>query len=195
MTKHLYRLAHLLQESLRQGAGSPPSKDWVQSVPRMYLNAWSALFLWDQIGKPITRITDEQEAALLEGLPPDLDLASAPLFHSALAIQMPERKYWFVIARHDAQAPIFVAQDQMWTFPASMITYASNCCDGDLMSGYINLRDRPTPSHLQLIPGFALSSDGTYHSLAEAEIAEHDYRLALALSALYRGAFPWPKNS
>jgi hypothetical protein len=153
----------------------------------MHLDAWATLLQWHESGEPITRITDEQETALLEGLPPDLDLARAPLSHSALAIQMPERKYWFVIARHEAQDPIFVAQDQMWAYPAPMITYVSNCHDGGLMSGYINLRDQPTPSHLQLIPGFALSSDGTCHRLSEAEIAEDDYRLALALSALYRG--------
>lgn len=186
MTKHLYRLAHALQETLRKSAGSPPAKNWVQSVPRMHLDAWATLFRWNQIGEPITRITEEQESALLEGLPPDLDLARTPLSQPALAIQMPERKYWFVIARHEAKEPIVVHGEQMWAFQNPIITYVSNCHDGLLMSGYVNLGDQPTPAHLRLYPGFALKSDGSCQPLAEAEITEDDYRLALALSAFYR---------
>lgn len=191
MTKHLYRLATNLQRSLLAVAGdSAPPINWGALAPRVMIDAWATLSRWNASGEAITRITDEQESAILaDPLPPNLPLATVPIRHGALACQLPALTDWIVIARHaPAPARVTVRHPHGWDYAQPVLTYIANCGDkpDSIASGFVNLIDQPTPAALSLIPGRTIRADGSIPRLSEADITEEDYRLSLAIAALYR---------
>ena len=139
----------------------------------------------------MTRITEEMEDRLTcKPLPPDLPLATVPLRRQALACQLPEPGQWIVIARHAAEQPIQVYEALAWAERSPMLTYCASGASGHpdaLRAGYINLRDQPTPAHLQLYKGTVTdqATDQPHHALTDADLITDDYLLTLALSALY----------
>lgn len=188
MTKHLYRHSTRLQEQLL-GAALLHGPEWPRHTPRIYLDAWASLWRWHLAGEHVIRLTEEMEQDLLaRPLPPDLPLATAPLQHEALAIQLPDPGQWIVIARHPAKQPIQVQGDVAWVELSPMLTYCASGSSRDaLHSGYHNLRDQPTPAALQLAPGIVtdIATDITARPLNDVDILTDDYALTLALHVLY----------
>lgn len=183
MTRDLYALAARLQDQLLRASASLPPDTWAKEVPRVMVDAWATLSRWHQHGERVWRITPaaaDETADML--LPPDLALATARTRGEAVAYQLPERSEWIVIARH-APAPCTVTvrgPDVGWAYAQPVLTYCTELADGALAAGYYNLIDQPTPARLELRPGTTLGLT-TLRALSAADIAEDEYRVALAL--------------
>jgi hypothetical protein len=102
-----------------------------------------------------------------------------------VAVQLPDRDDWIVVARLLPSDIIVVHGSQTWAYAQPVITYVANSGTG-IAAGYIGLHDQPTLAHLHLVPGTFAQKHGTITPLTEADITEDDYRLAIALSVLYR---------
>lgn len=183
--KALYAYAQSLQPALlkaHQEAKDPAR--WVESAPRVMLDAWATLEAWHRHGERVWRITPaaaDETADML--LPPSLDLATAPTRGAAVAYQLPDRAEWIVLARH-APAPAAVTvlgPDIGWAYRQPVLTYCTEV-RGGLASGYYSLADYPTAGALPdlIRPGSSLTIRGA-RLLGEAETAEESARVALAL--------------
>lgn len=187
MRKQAHQLARGLQQQL-QAALASHGAAWTQHVPQVSLDAWTALVAWHQAGEPVTRLTDEAEDAILaQPLPADLPLATARVRRGgAIAVIMPERSLWIILARLAAQQPVPV-QDG-WTLGRrqAILAYVRNDPDSrGIAAGYYSLEDHLTLGSLHLRPGTTLRADGTTRPLGEADTADDDYRVLLALHQLY----------
>ena len=190
MTKHLYRIATSVQEQLLGAALLSPASEWPKQVSRVQLDAWATLWRWHAIGEPITRITPEAEDAMLDQpLPPDLPLATARTRSEALAVQLPDPREWIVIARHPGNATIIVQSQHCYGYAQPLLTYCASSARGSesgYTSGYINLIDQPTIGDVRLYAGTITDAfTERQQALTEAEITDDDYRLAIAIHALY----------
>lgn len=176
MTKHLYHHANTLQR-LIVAAGGPVK------APRVAIDGWATLWLWHRHGEAVWRISAEQAERLLdEPLPPDLPLATAPTRGRAVAYQLPERREWVVLARHEAKAaiPIYAGLEPI-AYDRPTLTYITETDDG-LDTGYYSLIDQPTPAALSLRPGYGL----LLGRLTQVDISEVDYRVSLAIAQHFR---------
>ncbi len=192
MTKHLYSLSARLQEQLLGAAMLYPQDEWARHAPRVQIDAWATLWRWHVTGEQIVRLTDEAEGAILaRPLPVDLLLSTAPLRHESLALQLPDRSEWIVIARHaPAPAVIPVYGPHTWAYAQPLLTYVASSPRGTpegIASGYVNLIDQPTPRDLRLIPGTVtdIATERVASHLTEADVVREDYHLALAIHALF----------
>lgn len=190
MTKHLYRIATSVQEQLLGAALLYPPAEWPKHVPRVQLDAWSTLWRWHAIGAPITRITPEAEDAMLDKpMPPDLPLATARTRSEALAVQLPDPSEWLVIARHPANATIIVQSQHCYGYAQPLLTYCGSSSRGSAdgyTSGFINLIDQPTLAEVRLYAGTITDAiTERQQALTDADVTSDDYRLALAIHALY----------
>ncbi len=188
MTKSLYRIAERAQATLRALYAPATATTWADHAPRLWLDAWAALWAWDAAGQPVTRITDEAEHAILaHPLPADLPLATAPTRRgAAIGCIMPERTLWAVVARIDARQGIPVYGAQSFGHTQPLLVWLRNEEGDGISAGYYSLHDQPTLGSLHLLPGTSLRADGTTRPLGAAEVAEDDYRVLLALHYLYR---------
>lgn len=187
MQATLHRLARSTQATLLSAATAPQSPGtWAHTVPRVMLDTWATLARWHLAGEPCIRLTDEQEQAVIDRpLPPDMPLADAPLRTEALAIALPERAGWLVIARHPERAVIPVREDVSYSLGPALITYVAGERDGEISAGYVSLRDMPTPGQLTLRPGRHYAATGKVRRVSDSEHATDDYRLAVGITVLY----------
>lgn len=192
MTKHLYRIATGLQETLLGAARLHPPDEWPLLVPRVQIDAWATLWRWNAAGEPVHRMTEAEEADILDHpLPASLPLLTAPARAGALAVQLPVRSDWIVIARH-APAPITipVVGDVCYGFAQPLLTYCtpgSGSGPNSLGSGFVNLLDQPTMADLRLGAGTVTGGQAAkIVPLSDSDLVTDDYRLTLAIAALYR---------
>jgi hypothetical protein len=182
MRKDLHRLAHRLQALLRHHA----EQGSLHQAPRAAIDGWAALTAWHAAGEPMLRLTDESEDALLtRGLPPDLALATAPTTRrgDALLIQTPDRAHHVIVARLAQDATVPIADGAALTMSGRLLVY---CIPQEFFAaGYYQLRDQPTPSALQLLPGLVARADGTAIELSDSALALDDYLVTLGILALY----------
>ena len=159
-TKHAYRLAIDIADRIREHPDHA-------TTPRILIDAWATLYQWHRTGEQAWRITPEQAQRLLdEPLPADIPLATATTRAPAMLYQLPERRQWILLARHQAHQPTPSPAEgpAAWAFAQPLLTYCTTLEDGTLAAGHFNLLDQPTP----------------------ATIAEEDYRVSLAIAQHYR---------
>lgn len=191
MIRDLYALSTRLQDQLLQAASSLPADTWANQAPRVLLDAWASLVRWHECGERVWRITPaaaDETADML--LPADLPLATAPVRAEAVCYQLPDRSQWIIIARHTpAPCEVVVRGGVRFAYAQPVLTYCTLLADDTLASGFASLVDQPTPVELTLAPGHRYGR--TLRALTEAECAEEDYRMSLALLHHY---FPQPSE-
>ena len=196
MTKHIYRIASGLQETLLGAAMLYPPDEWPHHVPRVHLDAWATLYRWHAEGERIWRVTEQEEAWMLDHpLPARLPLIDAPVRAEALAVQLPDRSEWVVIARH-ATAPVTIPVhgDVRFGYTQPLLTYCSpgsRTDDGSLGSGFVNLIDQPEYGSIRLIAGTLTGEqDAAERQLTKDELGMDAYRLLVGINASVAPSHP-----
>lgn len=187
MKQALYAHAQAIQpQLLRLHQRAPDPARWVETVPRVLIDAWATLEAWHRHGERVWRISRaaaEETADML--LPADLPLATARTRGEAVAYQLPERDEWIVLARHQPRTPITVLGPAVGIdgFAQPLLTYVTELRDGALAAGYYSLADYPTAGSLPdlIRGGHGYSTTRAPRPLGEAETAEESARVALAL--------------
>lgn len=178
MTKRLHTLATRLQQRLLGAAWPPIPAD------RVLVDAWASLVAWHQGGELVYRVRSDVRTP---AIPPDLALAIAPVVRHGVCYVL-DRSEWIIVARHDADAMIPIrAPERVIGYPAPVLTYCTELAGGQLSSGYVNLRDQPTPRHLRIYPGASQTELGP-RPLGAEELGEEMIRLARVLPLYYCSA-------
>lgn len=178
MTKHIYRLATRLQQTLL-GAPWPPPPEI-----RVMVDAWASLQAWHAAGEHVYRIRRDVR---MPPIAPDLDLAAAPTVRPAVCYVL-DTDQWLIVARHRAHEPIPIrAPERIIGYPAPVLTYCTEVEHGRLASGYVNLTDIPVVSRLRLGAGTSIGLAGAT-ALDGHDISEEMLRLARCLPYYYATA-------
>jgi hypothetical protein len=106
-------------------------------------------------------------------LSPELDLVRAPVHYEACGYELPGRKAWIVVARHQpSQTIVLRAPEAVFAYPEPMLSYCTNLPNAALASGVINLVESPRYGDLYLPAG--KSGERWLH---QDEIAKEEQRL------------------
>ena len=168
MTQRLPKLAHEVQRRLLSG-GAP------RTMEPVLRDAWASLFRWHEAGEHVYRIQE-----IKPDLPPELDLANAPVIHESSCYELPGGKDRIVLARHQASQPIVIhAPEAVYAYPDPLLTYCTELAGGALASGVLNLVESPRYRDLYLPAGKSSGKSGE-RWLHQDEIAEEERRLRLA---------------
>jgi hypothetical protein len=178
MTKHLLRIQAALRAQLLE-RGVPLQRP----LPPAARDGFAVLWLWDQAGSPIHRITPEMAVAAKAGLPIGLELARAPVRAAAVAYQLEARREWIVLGRIAARVPVPVQDEHCLGYAEPMLLYLTEAADL-WASGCMNLGHSPTPRQLTIAPGRQYSELWST-PLAKSDIEPEMLRLAQVLPHYY----------
>lgn len=168
MTKTIHRLFDTLRERLSRGVWPPDQ--------RVLVDAYVSLCVWREAGAHVFRVRNGVRAPALDA---DLALASAPVGREG-QLYVLGRRDWVVLARARAMQGYHVSPGRSLGFRDPLLCYCMRDADERLMSGYINLREQPTPRHLRLLAGTA-TGELWSRVLEREEVAEEGVRLARVL--------------